>query len=104
MSDTPDELRDAIEPMLYANGRVLVNGLGLGCSLIGMLQLREGKLHNGNGDGPFKVVHVDVVERSLDVIEIIRPYLPEDRVTFWNEDALEIKWPTGTRGTTSGPI
>ena len=100
MSDTPDELCDQWWALDDARGRVLVNGLGLGCTVFGMLSMRWQKIGdkwNENGTGQLQVKHIDVVEKSHDVIELIGPYLPEDRVTIHEGDALTFQWPKGTR-------
>ena len=85
MSDTPDELRDML-PIRFAapRGRVLVNGLGLGCAVKGLLSLEE-------------VEHIDVVEFSPEIIELVGPYYDDDRVTIHEGDAFTFTWPPGTR-------
>lgn len=85
MSDTPDEIRDCAPIFYEARGRVLVNGLGLGCVLRGLL---------ANED----VEHIDVVEVSRPLINLMGPYFAgDDRVTIHKGDAFEFVWPTGTR-------
>lgn len=61
MSDTPDEIRDLYVPFLCKSGRVLVNGLGLGVVVCGMMS---------NG-----VDHVTVIEQSKDVIQLVGRHL-----------------------------
>lgn len=85
MSDTRDEYRDHVEAIRMANGRVLIHGLGLGCYLKAVLN-RE------------TVEHVDVVEKSQDVIDFVGPYFTDDpRLNLIHADALEYRWPPGTR-------
>lgn len=62
--------------MLMARGRVLVSGLGLGCVVRGLLA------------NP-KVCHVTCVENSPDVLKLVGPHLPADRLTIVEADALE---------------
>jgi len=85
MSDTPDEMRDLL-PLRFAapRGRVLINGLGLGCAVKGLLSLEE-------------VEHIDVVEVSPEIIELVGPYYDDDRVTIHEGDAFTFTWPRGTR-------
>lgn len=65
---------------------VLINGLGLGMAVNAVL------LHGAT--------HVDVVELSKEVIEIVGPNFADDpRVTIHHADAFEITWPRGTRWT-----
>jgi spermidine synthase len=87
MSDTPDELRDH-SPLLGRSGRLLVNGLGLGCGLRMALADRLGR----------PVEHIDVVEIDADVIALVGPSFADDpRVTIHHADAFAIQWPKGTR-------
>lgn len=80
MTDTPDERRDHL-PAVYAmaerGGRVLINGLGLGCVVGAALSFDH-------------VERVDVVEINPDVIAAIGPhYLNDPRVVIYEEDAFE---------------
>lgn len=92
MSDTTAERNDHAEPLAYIEAgeeveRVLINGLGLGMVLSGVLSY----LH---------VKHVDVVEADKRVIELVGPhYLKDDRVRIHHADAYEqtANWPRGTR-------
>jgi hypothetical protein len=84
MSDTPDELRDCHSILCRARGRVLVNGLGLGCVVRGLLAK------------PI-VEHVDVVEIDPDVIALVGPHYAGPRCTIHHADAFAIEWPNGTR-------
>lgn len=76
MEDTPFELKKHLSFMLQAHGRVLVTGLGLGCVVRGLLA-------NPNVD------HVTCIERSSDVLKLVEPYMPQDRLTIIQADALE---------------
>lgn len=87
MSDTPAELRDHWAPMHYATGRVLVNGLGLGCVVKGLLTKPD-------------VTHVDVVEIDHELVvkmSELAPWCKDPRVTMHIGDALKMWWPVGTR-------
>jgi hypothetical protein len=88
MSDSHDEYRDHAYAIRRAKGRVLVHGLGLGCFLKAILSKPE-------------VSHVDVVELSQDVIDLIGPYYDRSfgtgRVTFHQGDAYDFRFPKGTR-------
>ena len=84
MSDTTAEIRDHLDIIDKAYGRVLLNGLGIGMVLGAVLQ------------NP-KVTHVDVVEISKELIDLIGPYYKNERISFYNADAYTIKWPKGTR-------
>ncbi len=72
MSDTPDELTDHGPIILRAASapaplRVLVNGLGLGCVVKGLLALQQ-------------VATIDVVEIDWDLIRLVGPYYLGRRV------------------------
>jgi spermidine synthase len=85
MSDTPDEMRDHAAIFSKGYGRVLVNGLGIGCVIRGLLAKSE-------------VEHIDVVELSSDVIALVGPtFENEPRVTIHHADAFAISWPAGTK-------
>lgn len=87
MSDTPDELRDIYEPIYQARGRCLVNGLGLGVVVAGMLRKPE-------------VEHVTVVEKSPEVIGLVGPHYTRafgSRLEIVNADAFEYRPPNGSR-------
>ena len=85
MSDTPDEMNDHIVPILGARGRILVNGLGLGCVLNCMRQEKS-------------VTHIDVVETSEDVLKLVAPFYADDkRIEFHLGSCVDIKWPRRTR-------
>lgn len=81
MSNTPDEIIDHSPIFDYAEGRVLVTGLGLSCVVSGLLTKPE-------------VTHIDVVELDPDVIKMVGPaYAEEDRVTIHEGNALTIELP-----------
>ena len=85
MSNTPDEIRDHRYFFSRAKGKVLINGLGLGVALKAILN----KL-NESGAPAVELVHV--VEKSEDVLKLVRPtYESDKRVSFIHEDALEYK-------------
>lgn len=83
MSDTRAEIND-LAWLFYSNprGRVLVNGLGLGCVLSGLLNIEE-------------VESIDVVEIDPDVIELVGSQIKDPRLTIHEADAFKIKWPVG---------
>ena len=85
MSDTPAEIRDHLNFMYRAEGDVLVNGLGLGLVI-------EGLMSNPN------VKHVTVIEISSDVIQLVAGYLKsryDGQLSIIHADALEWKSPKG---------
>jgi len=86
MSDTPDEIRDHAAILNMGHGRVLINGLGLGCVVHGLL----------SDERRMRVEHIDVVEKDEDVIKLMSPYLDDERVEIHHEDAFTIKWPIGS--------
>jgi hypothetical protein len=76
MHDVPHELKTHLNFMLRARGRVLINGLGLGCVVRGVLKNPE-------------VTHVTVIERSRDVLKLVQPYMPKTgRLIIIKADAL----------------
>lgn len=81
MSDTPDEIRDHWKLFREARGHVLLNGLGLGVALQGVLLKPE-------------VEFVTVIEISQDVISLVQSHyesLFPDKFEIINTDALEYK-------------
>lgn len=76
MEDTPFELQTHLGFVLKAYGRVLVTGLGLGCVVRGLL-LNE------------RVEHITVIENSKDVLSLVQPYIPTERTTIIEAEALE---------------
>lgn len=92
MSDTPDEKRDHLPILRTARGwgaeRVLVNGLGLGMVVGGLLNNET-------------VRHIDVVEIDPDVIALVGLHYRAmaeaagKTVTVHHGDAYTIRWPAG---------
>ena len=82
MSDTPSEIYDFSE-IIYKTqilgGRVLINGLGLGCVLKGVLSFPN-------------VERVDVVELEQDIIDLVAPSYDDSRVHIYHNDAYAINW------------
>lgn len=75
MGDSLAEYLDHAEVLERAHGRVLVNGLGLGCVVKAMLAKPE-------------VESVEVVELNRDVIELIGPFYADPRVKVIHADAF----------------
>ena len=85
MSDTPAEIRDLHPLREHLHGRLLINGLGLGVALQGVLDKPE-------------VEHVTIVELSEDVITLVAGHYKArygNRLTIVHADALEWKSPKG---------
>jgi len=83
MSNTPMEIKTAIEAFHHATGSVLINGLGLGMVLEGILTKPD-------------VTHVTVIELDPDVIELVAPHFKKDgRVQIINADAYTWVPPKG---------
>ena len=78
MSDTPDEMRDCRSIIQRASGRVLVNGLGLGCVVRALLAKPE-------------VTQIDVVEIDADVIALIVPHMADKRLVIHHDSAFTFK-------------
>lgn len=83
MSDTPAEIRDHLGFIQEATGRVLLHGLGLGMCLKAALAKPE-------------VTHVDVVEISQPLIDLVAPHYTDRRVSVYQGDALTFRFPKGT--------
>lgn len=82
MSDTPAEIYDhaeAIYKIQKLGGRVLLNGLGLGCILKAILSFPN-------------VEYVDVVELEQDIIDLVAPSYIDTRVHIQQADAYTIQW------------
>lgn len=75
MSDTPAERREHIEAVQNAKDSVLITGLGLGIVAKACLARPE-------------VIDVTVIEKSADVIALVRPHLPKRRLTVIHDDAF----------------
>lgn len=76
MEDTPFELQTHLGFVMRARGSVLVTGLGLGC------------VTRGLPSNP-SVEHVTCIEKSKDVLKLVGPHMPKDRLTIIEADALE---------------
>jgi hypothetical protein len=76
MEDTPFELQTHLGFVMHARGKVLVTGLGLGC-------VTRGLLANPH------VEHVTCIENSKDVLKLVAPHMPTERLTIVEADALE---------------
>ena len=84
MSDTPAEIADHIGFIRKATGRLLIHGLGIGMCLRAVLAKPD-------------VEHVDVVELSQPLLDLIAPHYQDPRVAFHCGDALTFAFPRGTR-------
>lgn len=87
MSDTPDEVDDHFVPIRKAVGHCLINGLGLGVVVNGMLCKSE-------------VDKVTVVEYDSALIDLVGAYWKDiygDRLEIVHADALEYKPPRNSR-------
>ncbi len=87
MSDTPAECRDHFPLVGHLQGNVLINGLGLGVALQGVLDSSNVEL-------------LTVVEISEDVIQLVAGHYQKrygDRLIVIHADALFWKPPKGTR-------
>jgi hypothetical protein len=90
MSDTPDEIKDHLEPIHQARregGNVLINGLGIGMVAGAIASLK-------------KVTKVTIIEKSPEVIALVGPSLTEQfgsKVEIIEHDAYTFKPPKGVR-------
>lgn len=86
MSDTPNEIEDHLHFIYRAEGKVLVAGLGLGMVLQALLSKEE-------------VTHVDIVEISHDVIQMVEPHyrlkFPKESFSIIHADILKWQPPKG---------
>jgi len=86
MSDTPDEIRDHLDPMRRAKGDVLIAGLGIGMVLHGVAQRED-------------VDSVTVIEKSEDVIALVREHYEAKpyghKITIIQADIFDWKPPKG---------
>jgi hypothetical protein len=81
MSDTPSEQRDHYQPIQYANGHILINGLGIGMVLLNCMSKPE-------------VNKATVIELSQDVIDLVGPHYQKmfgDNLEIIKANALEYK-------------
>jgi len=88
MSNTQAEIGDHLSFIYKAKGDVLINGLGLGVCIFGIMERNKTKKE--------KVTSITVVERSEDVINLVGPYLPSE-VAIVQADAFEFKPPKGKK-------
>lgn len=84
MTDTPAESHEHARLLRVANGRILLNGLGLGFCLAAILRKPT-------------VDTVTVIEKCTDVIALVAPHIADERVTVINADALEWRPAKGER-------
>lgn len=85
MADTDAEIIDFLEFVEDACGRVLVAGLGLGVVVQALLNRKYNDC----------VDHITVVEKSADVIRLVAPYFPDNRLKVVNADIFS--WRTNER-------
>jgi len=85
MSDTPAELDDHRWFISHAHGNVLINGLGLGVVVQGLLVNNH------------KVERIVVNEISKDVIDLVAPNFQYERLTINHADAFTWKPSNGIR-------
>lgn len=93
MSDTPAERRDHMPAIIKAGQlsarRALVNGLGIGMIVAGLLDVPT-------------IEHIDVVEIDKDVINLVGGHVERlaadagKTVNIHHDDAYTIAWPAGT--------
>ncbi len=76
MEDSIHELRSHLQFMIQAYGDILITGLGLGCVIRGLLA-------NPN------VKSVTCIEKSKDVLSLVRPYMDQKNLTIIRADALD---------------
>jgi len=78
MTDTPMEHNSNREFVQGAKGRVLIAGLGIGMVLVPLLKNPQ-------------VSHITVMEKSLDVIELVAPsfHQESDRLTILHQDCFD---------------
>lgn len=84
MSNTPNEIRDSYPFFRAAKGRVLINGLGLGVVLDVILK-------KVNADGTPAVNEVFIVEKSQDVLNLVKKSYKDPRIKYVQADAYEFK-------------
>lgn len=86
MSNTPAEIQDHSYFIYKAkeNKHILINGLGLGVCLKGILDSDT-------------IETITVIEKSKDVINLVAPTYKDKRVNIINADAYEWKPPKGIR-------
>ena len=91
MSDTPFEYRSNLPFLRRAEGKVLINGLGLGCCVDYLLKAKSDTA----------VEHITVIEKNEHVIKLIKAYLKKycnsGKLTIIHADAFEYKPKKGER-------
>ena len=90
MSNTPAEIRDHIHFIRKAQqvgGHILINGLGLGMCVFGILQ---------NG---VRIEKITVVELNEEVIQLVSPYIKDPCVEIIHFNAFDYKPPKNIRYT-----
>lgn len=75
MSTTPAEQDDFTDFVEMAEGRVLINGLGLGCLVKHLLDKPE-------------ITYIKVIEKHSEVIDLVAPYLIDPRLEIIHADAF----------------
>lgn len=79
MVDDPLQMKGMEKLAEHSEGNTLVGGLGLGLVVHELAK------------NP-KVKKIVVVEKNKDVIDLIKPFLPNDKVTIEQGDVLDEKW------------
>jgi hypothetical protein len=82
MSNTPDEISDALSFIYRAEGSILINGLGLGVVVKALLEKPE-------------VTDITVIENSEDVMKLVAPHYTDPRLTIIKGDAFTWEPPKG---------
>ena len=80
MSNTPDEINDALYFIYNDCGHVLINGLGLGV-VVNALLAKE------------SVTKITIIEQSEDVIKLVAPHITDKRVEIIHADAFKYNPP-----------
>jgi hypothetical protein len=87
MSDTPDEIKDIMHPVIHARGKVLIAGLGLGV-VLNALAMKS------------NTTHITVIEQSSDVLTLVREHYGNKypgKITFIQANIFEWKPPKNER-------
>lgn len=87
MSNTYDEYRSNWDVLHYAHGDVLIGGLGMGAILDCILEKDT-------------VRSVTVIEKSSDVIELVKPHFASPKLTVVHADVFGWKAPKGQKWNT----
>lgn len=86
MSNTPAEIRDHYIFIRDAKGHILINGLGLGVCIFRILEKEFLAKEN-------YIKSITVIEKAKEVIQLVSPFIKDDRVLIYNADAFEWKPP-----------